>query len=145
MLVNGIPHGKSVIYNEKDEILQQANFKEGLLDGEMIIYEENKMKMKMNFKNNLQHGETYFYNKEENVLGVETYANGLKEGKCEWKDLKGNLLFTENYHCNKLNGEKLEYYENGKVKKRSIFSDGELTGKAEEFYKNGWKKRKFKG
>ena len=60
------------------------------------------------------------------VIGSATglFKNGLPDGK--WKEFssKGILMSESNYVKGKLNGQFINYFENGKLEKKEVYKNG---------------------
>ena len=143
IMANGKPHGESITYKKSGELIQKMNYSQGLLEGNLLLYYNGKIKSKIPFSKNLQNGEAKYYNENGNEIGVENYKNGVREGKTEWKDMDGNLIFTSNYKDGQLQGEYLEYDKCGKVKTRKQYDKGKLISQTEEALNNQPAKKKF--
>lgn len=144
--VNGIPEGESVAYNAEGKIVQKSFYRQGKLDGELSLFNNQKLTARLSYKNDHRNGLSSYYNQEEKLIGEEWYEDDLKQGKSLWKFPSGKPMFEENYDKGILHGEKTEYHENGNLKKRSLYEKGKLVKVSDEFDekgKNKTKKKKF--
>jgi antitoxin component YwqK of YwqJK toxin-antitoxin module len=128
---SGVLSDKYIIINDK-------------IDGEYIKYYENgkifKHEFYINGKKNNMHKSFY----QNGILNTEiSYENNLFEGIHNTYNKYGKLLLKQNYVKNKLNGEKIEYFDdnnpntdNKKIKIICNYIDGCLDGEYKEYYEN---------
>lgn len=64
-------------------------------------------------------------------------VNGMKEGKWEYFDSKGNILLEENYVTGKLDGDQYYYNSNGAKIKEIPWKEGNLHGMVVEWDEKG--------
>jgi len=99
--------GKFVVTSRKNEVLQAGSLKNGKLHGELTTYD------------------TFLGLATIGSHKIETYANGMLNGKLKKYDANGKLRLVENYKDGQRVG-KVEYYdENGELgpEQRGSFSD----------------------
>ncbi len=137
---SGLPHGDAVTYKKDGEVIQKINFINGKMNGEFILFDKNKMKARLIYKDDKIDGKAEYFDENEKVIGIENYKDGKKEGLVEWKDSEGNLIFQENYKNGLLDGERKEFYPNRKLKRKIFFSQGKVIGVPEEFDEKGNRK-----
>jgi len=89
-----------------------------------------------------------FIDKYENGnLGkIAEFKNGLRHGKQETYDKKGQLLLLNTYKNGQLNGPYNSYYENGNLKTEATYKNGKEDGPIRVYYENGqlWSESKYK-
>lgn len=143
---NGLPHGESITQKKDGEVIQKINFINGKMSGEFILFDKNKMKARLIYKDDKIDGKAEYFDENEKVIGMENYKDGKKEGLTEWKDMDGNLLFKENYKDGFLDGEKFEYSPPGELKRKTTYRQGKIIGEPEDLGKDENKssgKKKF--
>ena len=75
------------------------------------------------------------------------YKNGILEGEqIEYYD-NGNIYCKNNYKNGKREGERIEYYNNGNIYCKNNYKNGKREGEWIEYYNNGniWHKENYKG
>ena len=122
-------------------------------------YSNGKVKSIIPYKNNLIDGIVKHYYENGNLKSELLYRNGIEENILKTYDENGEILeklekfefFYPNgnietryyFIVNKKlgtayqNGPDEQYYENGNLKSRSIYKNGEIEGYTEHFYENG--------
>jgi antitoxin component YwqK of YwqJK toxin-antitoxin module len=112
-------HGKYQQYYESGQLLESAEYKNGLLEGKRLFYYENgQVEEIQKFEKGNLNGEQLGY-----------HENGVLKFKCTNKD---NLLV----------GEYFSYYDNGNKRLYLNFVDDLENGPFEEYYRTGivkWK------
>jgi len=94
--------GVLVGYFNKDQGMKcTMTYREGLLDGERILY----------YKNGI-------------IKSRETYAEGRKDGVTYHYYDTGQLMSKINYVAGKKNGEKVHYHKNGDIKSSTTYKNG---------------------
>ncbi|RZJ44882.1 MAG: hypothetical protein EOO19_11550 [Chryseobacterium sp.] len=112
-LIKGEESGKEIMYFPNGEIALETNYKNGLKEGEEIVFNENKtVKSKRVYKE----GEPFNGNFDERVGGVfvnQNYLNGVKEGEAIAVDEENQIVAKGVYKNGKpFNGIFIEDNEN---------------------------------
>lgn len=125
----------------------KGQFKNGVPFGEFEFYQNNgKLMSKVNHLQDSTLNEvTNFHEDGKTVLSTGRYEGKkidgswkrLKEGKWSYYGDGGNLLRTEEYHNDELNGPSLTYFENGKISFERNFQNGFLNGHSIEYSPEG--------
>jgi len=150
----------SIVLDE--EILFEANYKDGLLQGrctewdldknemrvinyqegkkhglEEHFFENGKLGLQINWNYGEQHGLVIDWHKNGNKKSQTTFVNNEKYGLAtEWYEdgsKKSELVMKNHYE----DGLHTEWYENGNIKQQCIFEDGCLIGDAKIWSENG--------
>lgn len=151
----GLHSGGVVIYDQDGNILKKANYKDGVLDGEIVfLYDKDALDMVANFKygklngiveiysrnNKLQLEGKYLMDKRDSIWKlyyttgdlkiVVPYKNGLKTGKSIIYDKAGGIIQVSYFKDNN------EVTANGEIiKKAKPFKDG-IVERFKEFNAN---------
>ena len=122
---NGQPLSHKRFYkNGRPEISITANgYEEGYHDNGRLEYKVKVLSLKLNEE---------MQRKNINALSAFYYV-----GKYESFHKNGRMAYKTNYVNGKKNGPTVEYYDNGNIKARGTFVDGEFDGLWEVFRKNG--------
>jgi TonB family protein len=149
-------------YRGTNYIKSEVYFKDDSLDGTAIYFDSltHKIKMTGYYKNGKKEGEWQAFNKAGMVLITEQYKDSgtrastvlynhtgkkIAEGDFinkkfsgPWKeyDSVGNLKWEKNYVSNVKDGEATEYYANGKIERKELYSFGKLLS-GKEYDENG--------
>jgi antitoxin component YwqK of YwqJK toxin-antitoxin module len=91
LYVNGSRDGTWYFYDEQGAVFAVINYKEGLNNGEYIVYYGKKgiVKYKGNFLNGNLDGTWYAYDEEGAVMAIVKYIDGEQvscSGFCPWED-----------------------------------------------------------
>ena len=131
---DGEQDGKSIIYYRNGQIEMESNFKDGLANGKTILYYRNgQIQMESNFKDGEQDGKEIRYYKNGQIQYDENYKDGRVDGNGIGYYENGKLRFEANYK----DGKRIDYYENGQIQYETDFKNGEVDGKRMSYYDNG--------
>lgn len=116
------------------------SYKNGLLDGINVAYQNGKIKEIGHWKNNLQNGVFKLYTDNGTLVDNAVFKDGNRNGitKQYYSD-SGNLHIEAYYINGLLDGNVKEYYQNKKLQREATYSDGKRSGIAKEYYENGGK------
>ncbi len=159
----GLPDGPVTVKDGDGNYLLKATYSKGVLNGaydQWIISEEDSTHYILNYSNGEQNGKqqifrknsttTYFRingkltdsKKVSNVTGqvLATYQWNAVTNQFEsrhWSE-KGQLISYSAYDSEeKKNGVQLDYYENGKIHLKQMYTHGKKTGNAIEYDLSG--------
>lgn len=133
--MNGVPDGRGITYdvNTRQKV-QDMQFKEGKLHGEMIVYDQvGNITAKLNYDNGVLSGPCEFYMDGKLILSGQ-YANGQYDGKLTYYDTFQNIVKEENYENGLKNGKSVSYAPNHQVLKSETYLNGKLNGVSVSFY-----------
>ena len=138
---------KSDIYDENDELIFSATYKNRKLEAESEV-DVTFMKMTYMFEdNNFNKGTVNLYI-DHKLFATVKVKDSLQDGEMKIFYPNGKVMGTSIFKNGKLNGVSKMYYENGKIMTKMNFKDDELEGEAiiydedgkildKQFYKNG--------
>ncbi|ALQ40696.1 phophatidylinositol-4-phosphate 5-kinase [Fusobacterium hwasookii ChDC F174] len=138
---------KSDIYDENDELIFSATYKNKKIEAESEV-DGTFMKMTYVFEdNNFNKGTINLYIDHKSFATVKV-KDSLQDGEMKIFYPNGKVMGTSIFKNGKLNGVSKMYYENGKIMTKMNFKDDELEGEAiiydedgkildKQFYKNG--------
>ena len=109
-----LKQGKHYLYAADETPLEEADYKDGLLDGERKVFHENGA-----------------------VQAIETYKEGQFEGQFQSFYESGQLELIGKYSNNEMSGIWIRYYETGEKMEEVTFKGNEENGPFTEYYKNG--------
>ncbi|MGB1284680.1 MAG: toxin-antitoxin system YwqK family antitoxin, partial [Polaribacter sp.] len=105
-------------YFSSGKLLSQEEYKNGLLEGELInYYPDGIITEKSNYKNGLLHGISQKYSSRNILIEEVNFKNGEPNGVAKYFELNGNLKETGVYKNGKRVG-KWEYYLDGEIAKK---------------------------
>jgi antitoxin component YwqK of YwqJK toxin-antitoxin module len=140
---------KMTYYNIKTTY--ENGVKEGF-HGEYYI-KSGVLSVETTFINGLLDGKFKKYYRQGELLGIETYKNGIKEGlketyfRRDFYQQKPNVLRSRYYlKDGKKQGLSESFHENGKLRIKANYNRGEYDGVLEVYYDNGelWMKSLYK-
>jgi len=138
---------KSDIYDENDELIFSATYKNRKLEAESEV-DGTFMKMTYMFEdNNFNKGTVNLYI-DHKLFATVKVKDSLQDSEMKIFYPTGKVMGTSIFKNGKLNGVSKMYYENGKIMTKMNFKDDELEGEAiiydedgkildKQFYKNG--------
>ena len=138
---------KSDIYDENDELIFSATYKNRKLEAESEV-DGTFMKMTYMFEdNNFNKGNVNLYI-DHKLFATVKVKDSLQDGEMKIFYPNGKVMGTSIFKNGKLNGVSKMFYENGKIMMKMNFKDDELEGEAiiydedgkildKQFYKNG--------
>ena len=138
---------KSDIYDENDELIFSATYKNRKLEAESEV-DGTFMKMTYMFEdNNFNKGTVNLYI-DHKLFATVKVKDSLQDGEMKMFYPNGKVMGTSIFKNGKLNGVSKMFYENGKIIMKMNFKDDELEGEAiiydedgkildKQFYKNG--------
>ena len=138
---------KSDIYDENDELIFSATYKNRKLEAESEV-DGTFMKMTYTFDdNNFNKGTVNLYI-DHKLFATVKVKDSLQDGEMKMFYPNGKVMGTSIFKNGKLNGVSKMYYENGKIMMKMNFKNDELEGEAiiydedgkildKQFYKNG--------
>ena len=138
---------KSDIYDENDELIFSATYKNRKLEAESEV-DGTFMKMTYMFEdNNFNKGTVNLYI-DHKLFATVKVKDSLQDGEMKIFYPTGKVMGTSIFKNGKLNGVSKMFYENGKIMMKMNFKNDELEGEAiiydedgkildKQFYKNG--------
>ena len=138
---------KSMIYDENNELIFSATYKNRKLEAESEV-DGTFMKMTYMFEdNNFNKGTVNLYI-DHKLFATVKVKDSLQDGEMKIFYPTGKVMGTSIFKNGKLNGVSKTFYENGKIMMKMNFKNDELEGEAiiydedgkildKQFYKNG--------
>ena len=139
-LLGNIPDGEVKEFNEKDQVITLAHYKNNKLNGTLIRYrDDGKELLHENFVDGFLQGEatyiTFTHNSE--LTAKCSYKNSRLHGERTLTQQDGTLRCRELYKNGHLHGLRTCYYPNGHKEREENYTDGKLNGKREIFFPDG--------
>ena len=136
----GVRHGMAVWKFPNQTTMREATFKNGLIDGEILEYEEDKVVKREQYVGGRKIvRNTTFYRPK--VKRSEEYFLGSKlepETEDDWWEAKPTPFLSRGSETQ--DGSSMTWYENGQPKKRGQFKDGLPVGQFTWWHSNGNKR-----
>lgn len=123
---DSVRHGVSEQYDEAGRLTARQEYREGLLDGERVIFDnEGNVVVRERYRKGNFEGPYRFYYPSGQVELEGNYRNNVMTG--EWKRYypNGQLMEIVQFEQNEENGPFVEYYENGKLKAEGQYYHGD--------------------
>ena len=139
-LLGTIPDGEVKEFNENDQLITLAHYKNNKLNGELIRYtEDGRILSKEMYADGFLQGEASYctYTRNGLLTAVCRYKNSRLHGERTLTQQDGTLRCREFYKNGHLTGPRLCYYPNGNKEREENYAGGKLEGKRELFFPNG--------
>ena len=139
-LLGNIPDGEVKEFNENDQLITVAQYKNNKLNGALTRYnEQGDMLLQEMYVDGLLQGEATYYTFTKNEVFVAKcfYKNSRLNGERTLTQENGTLRCREFYKNGHLSGPRLCYYANGHKEMEENYTDGKLNGKRELFFPEG--------
>lgn len=156
----GVLNGCSRSWDDKGQLVQEANYRNGLQHGLTRVFAGGRLLSEQVFANGLLHGPTSSYSeagfpvcKMQYVLGeIEgealffheglivrraNYRHGLLDGETIDYDRDETKIQSAEYSANLLNGWVRRYWPNGQVMEEQQYRQGKPTSKPRRFNSKG--------
>ena len=118
--------GNIIVRYDSGEISSVYALKEGLRQGITNYYYKNgKLKAELIYVNDKLNGNMKEFYENGNIQSETEYKDDVLYGKRIERYENGNLKTTSEWN-RFLDGEKIEYHKNGKIKKKEIYKNGEV-------------------
>lgn len=134
---NGEKNGIEVIFDNRQQVIEQKWFKNDALNGRNLKYKHGRVSADVTFVNGLEEGQKVVYYDNNKVQEESNWTKGLKHGVSKWFDDKGILIAEYNYKNGNMDGIQKGFYPNGNLKTEDTYVEGNRNGTFKEFYENG--------
>lgn len=116
-----------------------TSYRAGLRDGPMLVYDiGGQMQSEVQFVRGRMHGAAVFFHPGgKTVARRAQYAAGLLQGEVLDYNEQGQLMVLSNYRIGQLNGERVRYHPNGKIGEVAQFRDDQLQGEPRKYDQQG--------
>jgi len=123
----GVPQ-KITIRDADGVVSEEACMKDGLLEGETVLYAAGRIRARLQFHNGKQEGESVFYDPAGHVQTKAHYVEGKRHGESQHFSQNGMLLRKATYERGLLQGYAIDYYPSGKPREVSTYKEDVLDG-----------------
>lgn len=149
-LLGNIPDGEVKEFNEKDQVITVAHYKNNKLNGLLIRYtDDGKELSHENYEDGFLQGEAVYFTftNKDTLTAKCTYKNSRLNGERTLMQQDGTLRCREFYKNGHLNGPRTCYYAGGNKEREENYTDGKLNGKREMFFPDGklWYRENYTG
>ncbi len=125
------------IRNSDNEVTEVATLKDGVLDGETIVYSAGRISARLQFRGGKQNGPALFYDDAGGILVKALYQDGKLHGDSLYFDATaGALMRKAAYERGVLHGYTVDFYPSGKPREvtpyRNNVREGEQVRLTEE-------------
>jgi antitoxin component YwqK of YwqJK toxin-antitoxin module len=135
-LKNGVPDGETLIYDGVGQLTHRLMYENGVLAGAAEFFFAGKPLMNTFFKNGLQEGEAIFFSNGIKV-GVAYFKLGLFDGDFTSFDAAENVVRVAKYVAGQQEGPCLLYYPDGTLMEESSYKNNLQDGDAIRYFPNG--------
>jgi antitoxin component YwqK of YwqJK toxin-antitoxin module len=135
---DGLLNGSRKSYFENGQLNEEENYQNGRLNGIRKVYLENgSLKEEGKYENGKENGMFAFYNENGTKEQESIYLNGIKNGK-EVLFYKNGKIKAEYFIQDTVrNGTFISYFESGKKELESVLKNGKTGGIVKKYYENG--------
>ncbi|WP_010180335.1 toxin-antitoxin system YwqK family antitoxin [Aquimarina agarilytica] len=120
-------------YEGTEQLRYTGNFDHGVEIGDFKFYSKGFPKQPSaikSFSDNGRKALVKYYAQNGKLISKGMLVNKKREGKWEYyHNTNAKLMMVENYVADLLEGERLSYYDNGRVSEKVTFIDGKKEGK----------------
>lgn len=129
--LNDLEHGEKKFFNYDGKAIASIQYELGT----PVSYKVLNAQRELGDSQIIKGGNAQIESKYPNGKTAFTinFEKGLREGKSEAFEENGQPISSNNYKKDKLQGERLQYHETGKIFKREFFDSGEFNGLVEIF------------
>lgn len=130
---NGRRNGVAVSHFEDGKVELEITYRKGYKSGEEILFYENGYpKYKKNYQKNILNGEEVVFYENGKPERRSLYVNGLLDGETDYFDRNGNLIKIENYRSGKKNGVE-RIIENNQLIEENYYVDDKKDGTSKKY------------
>jgi antitoxin component YwqK of YwqJK toxin-antitoxin module len=119
---------KLTLRDAEGAVTEEATMKNGVLDGETLIYSAGRLRARLQFRHGKQNGEALFYNDAGRVSTKANYLNDKLHGESQYFNPSGGLVRKAAYREGQLHGHTIDYYPTGKPREVSTYQANVLHG-----------------
>lgn len=133
---NDVPIGEFKYYHSNGKLKSRSFFIQGTHKVRTTLYHENEQKAAEGiFIDQLKDSIWNYYNQSGQLINIESYKNGKKEGHWATYSSQTGILLTESdYSDDQLNGLNKTYYPDGKLNTVTPYINGKINGVLESYY-----------
>lgn len=127
-----------LLHDYEDGSLSVYSYKDGLLDGLNVVYDDGMVKEIGHWRAGKQDGVFMLYTDSGILIDYGNFKNGERHGLTRQYDYETGVISVEgNYNNGQLEGVWTQYYPFGGVAMVQTYQDGVLNGAAQQYYENG--------
>ena len=126
-------HGKFTEFDDLGRTTQDSTYSAGVLHGEQNLYAHGSLRALFPHVSGMRHGSAVLYGASGLIAAKREYAHGVLQGDALDYDDDGNLVGKTPYSKGKREGEAVTYYPSGKVMEKAPYKDDVLDGEV-KFY-----------
>lgn len=143
---NNLLHGKKCLWNSQGELLEEAFYAHGLLEGPYYLVKKSGKMIKCHYKNNLLDGFYTTYYPPHKLFGeIKSfegyYEKGLLQGEVSEYNEAGTKVVSTFYKNGLKDGPVSIYSSDGKIKIAAEFQNDHQQGLAYEYFPSGYLQR----
>ncbi len=147
-LLGNIPDGEVKEFNEQDQVITLAHYKNNKLNGELVRYTDSgKELLRENYVDGFLEGDAvYFTFTKDDILTTKcSYKNSRLTGERTLTQQNGVVRCRETYKNGHLDGTRTCFYANGTQERNETYAGGKLNGTRELFFPDGkiWYREKY--
>jgi antitoxin component YwqK of YwqJK toxin-antitoxin module len=128
---------KITIRDEEGVVTEEVTMRDGVLDGETLLYSAGRLRARLQFRGGKKNGEALFYDDAGRVSTKAQYLDGKLHGESLHYNPSGILMRKASYRKDMLHGHAIDYYPSGKPREVSTHKDNVLDGEMIRLGKDG--------
>ncbi len=133
----GKPDGPAEMWDEEGRPTFRGEFVNGVLHGEMLLYQEGRLAMRLEFFEGKKHGPSVSYDPSGEPTARITWVQDEMEGPATYYGPGEAVTRKESYRAGVLHGTVVDYYPSGAIQQQSEWRDGVLEGEQVTFDPSG--------
>jgi len=136
---SGKKNGIYLKINKRGYIIEQSVFVNDKLSGKKMIFSiGGNPKLVESYKDGLLDGKkTVYYDRGKKIQEESYYLAGKKNGKAKWYNSTGKLIAQYNYNIGLFDGLQLTFYSNDTIRSKQMFKNDVKVGIYYEYFENG--------
>jgi len=119
---------KLIIRDPDGVVTEEATRKNGVLDGETVLYSAGRVAARLQFREGKQNGEAVFFDDAGQVQTRVNYLDGKRHGDSFYFRPDGRLARKSAFEAGQLQGYTVDYYPSGKPREVSTYKNNVLDG-----------------
>lgn len=138
--------GYVILVNEQGEMVYEGEFAKGKCNGQGTVYQKQKKRYVGKLVDNEYEDEKgKYYDDQERLLYEGGFIKGVYEGEgFLYNPITGNYRAQGTFKNGELNGQGIEYYEDGSIQREGTYLYGRLNGEGVSYYE-GSNIREYEG
>jgi uncharacterized protein len=128
---------KVTIRDAEGVVTEEVMMKDGLLDGEALLYAAGRLRARLQFRRGEKNGEALYYDDAGRMQTKAQYLDGKLHGDSLYYSQGGALMRKASYQKDMLHGYTIDYYPSGKTREVSTYKDNLLDGEVIRLNEDG--------